>query len=160
MFLMTYRRACLESVALVSSYRASASASRGCCNGVPFLLVLRKHLSLCMIANDSGVDEASQIESFRPELRHNGRRCETQLLRCGSKVVWAARSLTISRDRRKLQVRTRKILAFLRWRAKSAWAASKLLHAQIIPEEDANDRLLLNWRDSLNKTIIRFLVSL
>lgn len=46
---------------------------------VPFLLILGEDLSLRMVANDSGVDEAAQIELLRSKSRHGGWRGENEV---------------------------------------------------------------------------------
>lgn len=52
--------------------RSASSVASTMTISVPFLLILGKNLSLCMVANDSGIDEAAQIELLRSEGRHGG----------------------------------------------------------------------------------------
>ena len=58
---------------------------------IPLLLKLSKDLAFRMVADDPRVDESTQIQLLRPELRHRGGRAR-QLMLCLSKLSRGMRS--------------------------------------------------------------------
>lgn len=55
----------------------------------PLCLELLVHFPLCVVADDSDIDVAAQVELFRPEHRHIGRsglfNAPTRCLRCAER---------------------------------------------------------------------------